>query len=204
MIQMQTVLNAADNSGARRVQCIKVLGGSKRRYAGVGDIIKVSVKDAIPRGKVKKGEIYNAVVVRTRKGVRRSDGSLIRFDGNAAVLLNARLEPIGTRIFGPVTRELRTSKIVKTGKDKGRRGTVLQVFEDDRVLVEGVNLAKKHIKPNPNIGEMGGIKDKAMPMDISNVLVFNPKSKKGERVGFRVEEDGTKVRVFKSGDKVDI
>jgi large subunit ribosomal protein L24 len=94
--------------------------------------------------------------------------------------------------------------IVTTGKDKGRRGTVLEVMEDDRVLVEGVNLAKKHIKPNPNIGEMGGIKDKAMPMDISNVLVFNPKSKKGERVGFRVEEDGSKVRVFKSGDKVDI
>ena len=113
MIQMQTVLTAADNSGARRVQCIKVLGGSKRRYAGVGDIIKVSVKDAIPRGKVKKGEIYNAVVVRTRKGVRRKDGSLIRFDGNAAVLLNARLEPIGTRIFGPVTRELRTSRFMK-------------------------------------------------------------------------------------------
>ena len=113
MIQMQTVLDAADNSGARRVQCIKVLGGSKRRYAGVGDVIKVSVKDAIPRGKVKKGEIYNAVVVRTRKGVRRKDGSLIRFDGNAAVLLNARLEPIGTRIFGPVTRELRTSQFRK-------------------------------------------------------------------------------------------
>lgn len=113
MIQMQTVLNAADNSGARRIQCIKVLGGSKRRYAGVGDIIKVSVKDAIPRGKVKKGEIYNAVVVRTRKGVRRPDGSLIRFDGNAAVLLNARLEPIGTRIFGPVTRELRTGQFMK-------------------------------------------------------------------------------------------
>jgi len=113
MIQMQTVLDAADNSGARRVQCIKVLGGSKRRYAGVGDVIKVTVKDAIPRGKVKKGEIYNAVVVRTRKGVRRSDGSLIRFDGNAAVLLNARLEPIGTRIFGPVTRELRTNRFMK-------------------------------------------------------------------------------------------
>jgi large subunit ribosomal protein L14 len=113
MIQMQTVLDAADNSGARRVQCIKVLGGSKRRYAGVGDIIKVSVKDAIPRGKVKKGEVYNAVVVRTRKGVRRADGSLIRFDGNAAVLLNARLEPIGTRIFGPVTRELRTNRFMK-------------------------------------------------------------------------------------------
>jgi large subunit ribosomal protein L14 len=113
MIQMQTVLDAADNSGARRVQCIKVLGGSKRRYAGVGDVIKVSVKDAIPRGKVKKGEVYNAVVVRTRKGVRRKDGSSIRFDGNAAVLLNARLEPIGTRIFGPVTRELRTTQFMK-------------------------------------------------------------------------------------------
>ena len=94
--------------------------------------------------------------------------------------------------------------IVTTGKDKGRRGTVLQVFDDDRVLVEGVNLAKKHIKPNPNIGEMGGIKDTAMPMDISNVLVFNPKAKKGERVGFRIEKDGSKVRVFKSGDAVDI
>lgn len=113
MIQMQSILSAADNSGARRVMCIKVLGGSKRRYAGVGDIIKVSVKDAIPRGRVKKGEIYNAVVVRTRKGVRRKDGSLIRFDGNAAVLLNARLEPIGTRIFGPVTRELCTGRFMK-------------------------------------------------------------------------------------------
>ena len=113
MIQMQTVLESADNSGPSRDQCIKVLGGSKRRYANVGDVIKVSVKDAIPRGKVKKGEIYNAVVVRTRKGVRRKDGSLIRFDGNAAVLLNARLEPIGTRIFGPVTRELRTNRFMK-------------------------------------------------------------------------------------------
>ena len=94
--------------------------------------------------------------------------------------------------------------VVLAGKNRNARGTVLRVFEDDRVLVEGVNLAKKHIKPNPNIGEMGGIKDKAMPLDISNVLVFNPKAKKGERVGFRVEDDGTKVRVFKSGDKVDI
>lgn len=113
MIQMQTRLSAADNSGARQVQCIKVLGGSKRRYACIGDIIKVSVKDAIPRGKVKKGEVYNAVVVRTAQGVRRPDGSLIRFDGNAAVLLNAKLEPIGTRIFGPVTRELRTGQFMK-------------------------------------------------------------------------------------------
>jgi large subunit ribosomal protein L14 len=113
MIQMQSVLEAADNSGARKVMCIKVLGGSKRRYARVGDVIKVSVKDAIPRGKVKKGEVYNAVVVRTKKGVRRPDGSLIRFDGNAAVLLNAKLEPIGTRIFGPVTRELRSERFMK-------------------------------------------------------------------------------------------
>jgi len=113
MIQMQSMLTAADNSGARRVMCIKVLGGSKRRYARIGDIIKVTVKDAIPRGKVKKGEIYNAVVVRTRSGVRRNDGSLIRFDGNAAVLLSPKLEPIGTRIFGPVTRELRTERFMK-------------------------------------------------------------------------------------------
>ncbi len=113
MIQMQTRLSAADNSGARELQCIKVLGGSKRRYAHIGDVIKVAVKDAIPRGKVTKGEIYNAVVVRTRKGVRRPDGSVIRFDGNAAVLLNQKLEPIGTRIFGPVTRELRTEKFMK-------------------------------------------------------------------------------------------
>lgn len=110
---MQSNLDVADNSGARKVMCIKVLGGSHRRYAGVGDIIKVSIKEAIPRGRVKKGEVYNAVVVRTRKGVRRSDGSLIRFDGNAAVLLNNQHQPIGTRIFGPVTRELRTEKFMK-------------------------------------------------------------------------------------------
>ena len=113
MIQMQTNLSAADNSGARSLQCIKVLGGSKRRYARIGDVIKVSVKEAIPRGRVKKGEVYNAVVVRSRKGVRRDDGSVIRFDKNAAVLLNARLEPVGTRIFGPVTRELRTEQFMR-------------------------------------------------------------------------------------------
>ena len=113
MIQMQTILDVADNSGARRVQCIKVLGGSKRRYANIGDVIKVSVKEASPRGRVKKGDVYNAVVVRTAKGVRRPDGSSIRFDGNAAVLLNAKLEPVATRIFGPVTRELRGDKFMK-------------------------------------------------------------------------------------------
>lgn len=113
MIQMQSLLDVADNSGARQVMCVKVLGGSHRRYAHIGDIIKVSVKEAIPRGKVKKGDVLNAVVVRTRKGVRRADGSLIRFDRNAAVMLNANLQPIGTRIFGPVTRELRSERFMK-------------------------------------------------------------------------------------------
>ncbi len=113
MSQTQSMLDVADNSGASRVMCIKVLGGSHRRYAGIGDIIKVTVKEAIPRGKVKKGQVMTAVVVRTRHGVRRADGSIIRFDGNAAVLLNNKQEPIGTRIFGPVTRELRSEKFMK-------------------------------------------------------------------------------------------
>lgn len=113
MIQMQSILQVADNSGARKVMCIKVLGGSHRRYANIGDVIKVSIKDAIPRGKAKKGDVYNAVIVRTSKGVRRSDGSVIRFDNNAAVLLNSKHEPIGTRIFGPVTRELRGDRFMK-------------------------------------------------------------------------------------------
>ncbi|KAF1017985.1 MAG: 50S ribosomal protein L14 [Burkholderia sp.] len=113
MIQTESRLEVADNTGAREVMCIKVLGGSKRRYASIGDIIKVTVKEATPRGRVKKGEIYNAVVVRTAKGVRRQDGSLIKFDGNAAVLLNNKHEPIGTRIFGPVTRELRSERFMK-------------------------------------------------------------------------------------------
>ena len=113
MIQMQSRLDVADNSGAKDVMCIKVLGGSKRRYASIGDIIKVAIKEASPKGRVKKGEVYNAIVVRTAKGVRRNDGSLIKFDSNAAVLLNAKLEPVGTRIFGPVTRELRTERFMK-------------------------------------------------------------------------------------------
>jgi large subunit ribosomal protein L14 len=113
MIQVQTNLDVADNSGARRVMCIKVLGGSKRKYAGVGDIIVVSVKEAIPRGRVKKGDVMKAIVVRTAKDIRRPDGSVIRFDRNAAVLINNQKEPIGTRIFGPVPRELRAKKFMK-------------------------------------------------------------------------------------------
>ena len=113
MIQMQSNLDVADNSGARRVQCIKVLGGAKRRYAHVGDVIVVSVKEAIPRGRVKKGEVRKAVVVRTAKAIRREDGTVIRFDGNAAVILNNNNEPVGTRIFGPVPRELRGKSYMK-------------------------------------------------------------------------------------------
>ncbi len=113
MIQTQTELNVADNSGAKIVECIKVLGGSHKRYAKIGDIIRVTVKEAIPKGKVKAGDLLRAVVVRTKKGVRRNDGSLIRFDSNAVVLLNAQDQPVGTRIFGPVTRELRTEKFMR-------------------------------------------------------------------------------------------
>lgn len=113
MIQMQSRLEVADNSGAKELMCIKVLGGSHRRYANIGDVVKVSIKDAMPRGRVKKGDVYNALIVRTCKGVRRPDGSVLRFDSNAAVLLNAKLEPIGTRIFGPVARELRGEKFMK-------------------------------------------------------------------------------------------
>ena len=113
MIQAQTYLDIADNSGAGRVMCIMVLGGSKRRYAGIGDVIKVTVKEAIPRGRVRKGQVLDAVVGRTKRGGRRSDGSVIRFDGNAAVLLNAQKQPIGTRIFGPVTRELRNDNFMR-------------------------------------------------------------------------------------------
>ena len=113
MIQLRTVLDVADNSGAKVVQCIKVLGGSKRRYAGIGDIVKITIKEALPNSRVKKGDVYDAVIVRTRSGVRRPDGSLIRFDKNSAVLLNAAHQPIGTRIFGPVTRELRSEKFMR-------------------------------------------------------------------------------------------
>lgn len=113
MIQEQTVLNVADNSGARKVMCIKVLGGSRRRYAGIGDIIKVTIKEAIPRGKVNKGDVLKAVIVRTKKGIRRNDGSIIRFDTNSCIILNNNEIPIGSRVFGPVTRELRTEKFMK-------------------------------------------------------------------------------------------
>ena len=189
MIQLQTMLNAADNSGARTLMCIKVLGGTRRRYATVGDVIKVSVKDAIPRGKVKKGEVYDAVVVRTKRGVRRPDGSLIRFDGNAAVLLTNKLEPIGTRIFGPVTRELRNVQFMKI-ISLAPGGAVNDGEEDSQgrpggravrpgqgppghgagSARDGQRARREHQhgeaaqKPNPQANKQGGIVEKEMPL----------------------------------------
>ena len=203
MIQMQSKLFVADNSGARKIQCIKVLGGSKRRSASIGDIIVVSIKDAIPRAKVKKGDVYKAVIVRTSKDFKRSDGSSIRFDKNAAVLLDKQEEPIATRIFGPVTRELRSKKFMKiislstrgnlmnqkfklkkgdeviviAGKDKGKTGKIIKMLpKKNKAIVSEINKVKKNQKPDNN--QPGGIIEKEMPIHISNLSFYDPSSKK--------------------------
>ena len=228
MIQVQTELQVADNTGARRVECIKVLGGSKRRYASIGDTIVIAVKEAIPKGKVKKGSVHKAVVVRVKKGIHREDGSKVKFDNNAAVLVDDKGEPVGTRIFGPVTRELRSEKFMKiislapevlwmnrlkkgdqvyiiSGKDKGKTGTVNRLTQDDKVLVDGINLVKKNVKPNPNKNETGGIIEKEMPLHVSKVMLFNPNTKKPDRVGFMTLKNNKKVRIYKStGEQVDL
>ena len=228
MIQMQTNLDVADNSGARRVMCIKVLGGSKRRYASVGDIIVVSIKEAIPRGRVKKGDVMKAVVVRTAKDIRRSDGSVIRFDSNAAVLINAQSEPVGTRIFGPVPRELArqeprqdhfaraggavmAAKIKKGDKRRRpgrprqgphRRGDLGRSDATARAIVQGVNIVKRHTRQTAQTE--GGIISKEAPIDLSNLAIADPKSGKPTRVGFKILDDGRKVRFAKrSGDLID-
>ena len=226
MIQMETTLDVADNSGARSVQCIKVLGGSKRKYATIGDTIVVSVRDAIPRGRVKKGQVMRAVIVRTAFGVRRPDGSLIRFDRNAAVLVNPQGEPIGSRIFGPVTRELQGEEphedrlacpggavmaslkikkgdrvVVLSGRDKGKQGEVMQVFpRDSRALVRGVNIVRRHQRQSAS--QEGGIISKEGPIHISNLALEDPKDGKPTRVGFRILEDGKKVRFAKRSGEV--
>ena len=202
MIQVQTELMVADNTGARRVECIKVLGGSKRRYAAVGDIIVISVKDAIPKGKVKKGAVHKAVVVRTKKEIYRDDGSKVQFDTNAVVLTDDKGEPIGTRIFGPVTRELRSrghTKIISlapeviqmlnlkkgnqvkiiAGKDKGKTGEILEINrKSNLVKVKSINLVKKHTKPTKQ--NKGGIISKESFLHQSNVknIDKNKKEKK--------------------------
>ena len=161
MIQMQSMLNIADNSGARSVMCIKVLGGSKRRYANVGDIIKVAVREAIPTGKVKKGQVVNALVVRTKKGVRRRDGSLIKFDENAAVLLNQQNAPIGTRVFGPVTRELRSGNFLELEDGKlieiiAASEKLMKASSSDQLLItKGAwHIGNRHLSCEINMGSV--------------------------------------------------
>ena len=212
MIQQETRLKVADNSGAKELLCIRVMGGSTRRYADIGDVIVASVKDATPGGVVKKGDVVKAVVVRTVKGVHRADGSYIKFDENAAVIIKEDKTPRGTRIFGPVARELREKQFMKivslapevlviAGKDKEKEGKVLSVdAKNNKVVVEGVNMVTKHSKPSA-ANQQGGIIEKEAPIDLSNVMY----SAKGQavRVGFSVQ-DGKKVRVNKkTGEVID-
>jgi large subunit ribosomal protein L14 len=229
MIQMQSNLDVADNSGARRVMCIKVLGGSKRKYATIGDVIVVSVKEAIPRGRVKKGDVMKAVIVRISKDIKRADGSIIRFDRNAAVLINPQMEPVGTRIFGPVPRELRAKNhedhfactrgavmaarikkgdtvVVIAGRDKGRTGEVIEMRRDEgRALVRGINMVKRHQRQSTT--QEGGIISKEASIHLSNVALADPKDGKPTRVGFKFVGTGDqrkKVRVAKrSGVEID-
>ena len=227
MIQQETRLQVADNSGAKEVLCIRVLGGTHHRYATVGDQIVVAIKSAIPSGDAKKGTVSKAVVVRTKKEIRRPDGSYIRFDDNACVLLNNAGELRGTRIFGPVARELRENYMkivslapniwrimkklhikkgdtvyVNAGNDKGKTGKVLTVIPaKDRVIVEGVNVISKHTKPNAAHPQGGIIKQEA-GVHISNLQLIDPSSNKPTRVGYKFV-DGKKVRYAKkSGEEI--
>jgi len=226
MIQQESRLVVADNSGAKEVLCIRVLGGTKRRYASIGDKIVVAVKSATPSGDVKKGAVSKAVVVRTTKEIRRANGSYIRFDDNAVVLLNNQGEMRGTRIFGPVARELRDQymKIISlapevlsvklhikkgdmvqviAGDNKGQQGKVLKVeAEKQRAIVEGVNLCKKATKPNAQ-NPQGGIVEKEAPIHVSNLQVLDPKGGKPTKVGRRLNAKGKLVRYAKkSGEEI--
>ena len=211
MIQQESRLRVADNTGAKEILCIRVLGGSTRRYANIGDVIVATVKDATPGGVVKKGDVVRAVVVRTKKGARRKDGSYIKFDENAAVIIKDDMNPKGTRIFGPVARELRDKKFMKivslapdlvkviAGKDKDKEGKVIAVdHKKGTVTVEGANMITKHTKPSP-ANQQGGIVSQEGPMDVSNVmLVHNGKTTK---IGYKVV-DGKKVRVARATGEV--
>ena len=190
MIQNESRLKVADNTGAKELLTIRVLGGSNRRYAGLGDTIVATVKDAIPGGNVKKGDVVKAVVVRTVKERRRPDGSYIRFDENAAVILKNDGEPRGTRIFGPVGRELRDKKFMKIVSLKGAEGKVIQVLrEEQRVIVEGVNRIKKHTKvvnQGGRAGTTGGIITAEAPIHVSNVMLVEGDGV--TRIGFKREQ----------------
>ena len=203
MIQMETMLNVADNSGARRVKCVKVLGGSKRRYAGLGDVIIGAVQEATPGSGVKKGDIVRCVIVRTKKEARRKDGSYIRFDQNACVLVDKEGEPKGrdaVRRPGhmPKMNVRKGDKVeVITGKDKGKQGEVLRAMpKDSKVIVDGAAIVKRHTKPNA-MNQQGGIIEKPAPIHVSNVMLVCPVCGKRTRVGHDVDDNGRRVRVCK-------
>jgi len=218
MIQQESRLRVADNTGAKELLCIRVLGGSSRRYAGIGDIIVCTVKDAIPGGQVKKGEVVKAVIVRTVKENRRPDGSYIKFDENAAVILKADGEPRGTRIFGPVHEDhfisaggsIKMASIKKgdtvqviAGKDKGVKGTVLEVNkESERILVEGVNRVKRHTKEETSERgvKVGGILTVESSIHISNVQIVGDDGK-ATRIGSRKDDQGKNVRISRRTGK---
>ena len=177
MIQMQSLLKIADNSGARSVMCIKVLGGSKRRYANIGDVIKVAVREAIPTGKVKKGQVVDALIVRSKKGVRRRDGSLIKFDEAMK----------------------QTIEMASAGKDLGKKGTLREILKSkNKGIVTGINMVKKHTKPNPEMGITGGVVEQEAAISLSNLAIWNPKKKSKDKIAYSTSKDGKKIRLYKS------
>src|ERR1035437_2575878 len=194
MIQQESMVKVADNSGAKTALVIRVLGGTRRRYAGLGDVVIAAVKNALPNGQVKKSDVARAVVVRTVKETRRKDGSYIRFDENAVVIINEEGEPRATRLFGPVARELR-------GDDKGKEGKIIRVHtKTGRVVIEGVNIVKKHRKAR-RAEEQSGIIEMPAPLHASNVMLLDPKSGAPTRIRAKIDTDGTKERIsVKSGD----
>ena len=226
MVQQQSLLKVADNSGAKELMCIRVLGGTRKRYASVGDVVVASVKKATPGGVVKKGEVVKAVIVRTVKGLKRADGSYIKFDENAAVIIKEDKNPRGTRIFGPVARELRDKEYMKilslapevlelggttmkmhikkgdtvvvlSGKDKGKKGKVLAVFpKTSKAIVEGVNVATKHSKPRRQ-GEEGGIIKQEIAINACKLMHVCSKCNEATRIGRKVMDDGSIVRYCK-------
>ena len=213
MIQVESRLRSADNTGAKELLCIKVLGGSWRKYANIGDVIVCSVKSAAPGGMVKKGDVVKAVVVRSKQGVRRNDGSYIKFDENAAVIIKEDKNPRGTGSSLRRNRHMAKSSvhvkkddqvIVISGKDKGAKGKVLMVDEKKgRVYVEGVNMVKKHQKARTQTAP-SGIVEREGSIDASNVMLVDPKTGKPTRVGYRINEDGSKSRIAKrSGEVID-
>ena len=218
MLQQESRLKVADNSGARELLVIRVLGGSKVKTANIGDVVVGTVKDAIPNSNMPKGKVVKAVIVRSRQGVRREDGSYIKFDDNACVIIRDDKSPVGTRVFGPVARELRDKdymKIVSLAKDmnfkvgdevvviagsnKGKKGKIIKTLKaENKVVVEGVNIVKKHTRESAN--STGGIIEVEAPINASNVMIVDPKTKKRTRIGHTTNKNGKKIRITKKSN----